>query len=56
MQQESNLYYYCVSFSLYDFASKFVGYGSLDADDEAEGLEVPYINQSKWMDYATLEA
>ncbi len=36
--------------------SKFVGYGSVDADDEAEGLEAPYINQSKWMDYATLEA
>ena len=28
---------------------KFVGYGSVDADDEAEGLEAPYINQSKWM-------
>ena len=26
------------------------------ADDEAEGLEAPYINQSKQMDYATLEA
>jgi hypothetical protein len=37
-------------------SSKFVGYGSVDADDEAEGLEAPYINQSKWMDYATLEA
>jgi hypothetical protein len=35
---------------------KFVGYGSVDADDEEEGLEAPYINQSKWMDYATLEA
>ena len=37
-------------------SSRFVGYGSVDADDEAEGLEAPYINQSKWMDYATLEA
>ena len=37
-------------------SSKFVGYGSVDADDEAEGLEAPYINQSKWMDHATLEA
>jgi len=37
-------------------SSKFVGYDSVDADDEAEGLEAPYINQSKWMDYATLEA
>ena len=37
-------------------SSKFVWYGPLDADDEAEGLEAPYINQSKWMDYATLEA
>ena len=37
-------------------SSKFVGYGSVDADDEAEGLEAPYINQSKWMNYATLEA
>ena len=37
-------------------SSKFVGYGSVDADDETEGLEAPYINQSKWMDYATLEA
>ena len=37
-------------------SSKFVGYGSVDADDEAEGLEAPYINQSKWVDYATLEA
>ena len=46
----------CISFSLYNFASKFVGYGSVDEDDEAEGLEAPYINQSKWMDYATLEA
>jgi len=35
---------------------KFIGYGSGDADDEAEGLAAPYINQSKWMDYATLEA
>ena len=35
---------------------KFVGYGSIDADDEPEGLEAPYINQSKWMDYTTLEA
>jgi len=37
-------------------SSKFVGYGSVDADDEAEGLAAPYINQSKWMDYASLEA
>ena len=37
-------------------SSKFVGYGSVDEDDEAEGLEAPYINQSKWVDYATLEA
>ena len=35
-------------------SSKFVGYGSVDADDEAEGLEAPYINQSKWMDYAEI--
>ena len=28
-------------------SSKFVGYGSVDADDEAKGLEAPYINQSK---------
>ena len=31
----------------------FVG---IVTDDEAEGLEAPYINQSKWMYYATLEA
>ena len=37
-------------------SSKFVGYGSVDADDEAEGLEAPYINQFKWMVYASLEA
>ena len=37
-------------------SSKFVGYDSVDADDEAKGLEAPYINQSKWMDFATLEA
>ena len=37
-------------------SSKFVGYGSVDADDGVEGLEAPYINQSKWMDHATLEA
>ena len=36
--------------------SKFVGYGSVDADDEAEGLEALTL-QSKWMDYCTtLEA
>ena len=35
---------------------KFVGYGSVDTDDEVEGLVAPYINQSKWMDYATLKA
>ena len=37
-------------------SSKFVGYGSVDEDDEAEGLEAPYINKLKWVDYATLEA
>ena len=37
-------------------SSKFVGYGSVDADDEAEVLEAPYINQSKQMDYATLKS
>jgi len=37
-------------------SSKFVGYGSVDADDEAGGLGAPYINQSKWINYATLEA
>ena len=37
-------------------SSKFVGYGSVDADDGVEGLEAPYINQSKWMDCAALEA
>ena len=42
--------------TILDPSSKFVGYSSVDADDEAEGLEAPYINQSKWMDYATLEA
>ena len=39
--------------------SKFVGYVSIDADDEAEGWKHPtsYINQSKKMDYyTTLEA
>ena len=35
-------------------SSKFVEYGSIDADDEAGGLEAPYINQSKWMDYAEI--
>ena len=35
-------------------SSRFVGYGSVDTDDEAEGLEAPYINQSKWMDYAEI--
>ena len=42
--------------TILDPSSKFVGYSSVDADDEAEGLEAPYINQSKWMDYATLES
>ena len=42
--------------TILDPSSKFVGYGSVDADDEAKGMEAPYINQSKWMDYATLEA
>ena len=28
-------------------SSKFVGYGSVDEDDEAKWLEAPYINQSK---------
>ena len=37
-------------------SSRFVGYGSVDADDGVEGLEAPYIIQSKWMDCATLEA
>ena len=37
-------------------SSHFIGYGSVDADDEAEGQEAPYINQSKQMDYSTLEA
>ena len=36
-------------------SSKFVGYSSVDADDEAEGLEAPYINQSKWMDYPEID-
>ena len=37
-------------------SSKFVVYGSVGADYEVEGLAAPYINQSKWMDYATLKA
>ncbi len=28
-------------------SSKFIGYGSVDADDEAKGLEAPCINQTK---------
>ena len=31
----------------------FVG---IVADNESKGLVAPYINQSKWMDYTTLEA